>query len=602
LLLLRSQNCLNNPLSPQTLSSITWSLARLGVRWPELSDSALLARVALLHNQHSRPTPQQASKLLWALGCLEPPPMLLQVASLEQLLTWSTSSSSQVLSLGESQALLGLARTGLQWHQLTVQTQQLVVSLLLRACCGGEQRQLATVLWAAGCLGLPVSCLGDLQRESLLRAVTDSLSQQQPDRGHADLDRDGGEDRPSWRLACELCGLARLGLRWGDLPAQLHSAIGMQVGRLRAVMNPLDVSSLASSLGELDAPLDSALPSVRALTISLLAATQLNLPAMTAEELARLLRGLSRAGVAWKSLSVVAHKALASALQKLAGRMTSNDLASSCHSMCVLTFDAYIPPNPTASLSFSRPQQQQQALDGDWQAFLSMQSGFQSLLTAVNLLSRTQKQLSVAEREQLAIFAQFLRVMKIVPDPSHIPSHLLRPHSTSSSAASSSSKLHDRVVGGLLAALTPNPSNPNPSFGWEVRTEASSFAGVFPVDIMVLQRPPPSSSMSSHDGDWEVVALLEVDGPSHYRCDGQLRRKDRLKEAMYLARHPESSFYRVRWDEEDQVGAEVLGEELAAELCARRQQCERRANPLVRVGEDLGQQLGNFMHWLLGPQ
>ena len=35
--------------------------------------------------------------------------------------------------------------------------------------------------------------------------------------------------------------------------------------------------------------------------------------------------------------------------------------------------------------------------------------------------------------------------------------------------------------------------------------------------------------------DDEVVAFLEVDGPTHYRWDGQLRRKDKLKEAMYLA-------------------------------------------------------------------
>ena len=37
------------------------------------------------------------------------------------------------------------------------------------------------------------------------------------------------------------------------------------------------------------------------------------------------------------------------------------------------------------------------------------------------------------------------------------------------------------------------------------------------------------------DDDDEVVAFLEVDGPTHYRWDGQLRRKDKLKEAMYLA-------------------------------------------------------------------
>jgi hypothetical protein len=37
------------------------------------------------------------------------------------------------------------------------------------------------------------------------------------------------------------------------------------------------------------------------------------------------------------------------------------------------------------------------------------------------------------------------------------------------------------------------------------------------------------------DDEDDVVAFLEVDGPTHYRWDGQLRRKDKLKEAMYLA-------------------------------------------------------------------
>jgi len=83
LLLQRSQHCLSVPLTPQALSNIAWALARLGVRWPQLADSALLSRVALLP---CTPTPQQASKLLWALGLLEPPPGLLPLRALESLL------------------------------------------------------------------------------------------------------------------------------------------------------------------------------------------------------------------------------------------------------------------------------------------------------------------------------------------------------------------------------------------------------------------------------------------------------------------------------------------------------------------------------------
>lgn len=49
------------------------------------------------------------------------------------------------------------------------------------------------------------------------------------------------------------------------------------------------------------------------------------------------------------------------------------------------------------------------------------------------------------------------------------------------------------------------------------------------------QGPSIRVSLAGLDEEDDVVAFLEVDGPTHYRWDGQLRRKDKLKEAMYLA-------------------------------------------------------------------
>jgi hypothetical protein len=84
---------------------------------------------------------------------------------------------------------------------------------------------------------------------------------------------------------------------------------------------------------------------------------------------------------------------------------------------------------------------------------------------------------------------------------------------------------------------------------YEVVPEVSSFAGVFPVDAAIKYRG-------------REVAFVEVDGPSHYRFDGQLKRKDKLKEAMYKKKHPHCSFHRIRYDSENKIGAEIIGSEI----------------------------------------
>ena len=41
-----------------------------------------------------------------------------------------------------------------------------------------------------------------------------------------------------------------------------------------------------------------------------------------------------------------------------------------------------------------------------------------------------------------------------------------------------------------------------------------------------------------------------------------LRRKDRLKEAMYMKQHPDITIKRIRWDEVDKIGYEALCQEI----------------------------------------
>ena len=154
--------------------------------------------------------------------------------------------------------------------------------------------------------------------------------------------------------------------------------------------------------------------------------------------------------------------------------------------------------------------------------------------------------------EQLRIYAHYLSVNQLVGGDVHlIPSILLDVSNTRSSYSSSTnmkSKLQDRVIQGVRDAFSSLSTDGHPS-DYQVIAETSSFGGAFPVDASVLYKG-------------KVVALLEVDGPSHYRFDGKLKRKDKLKEAMYRKKHPRSTFHRIRFDSENKIGAEAIGMEI----------------------------------------
>jgi hypothetical protein len=63
----------------------------------------------------------------------------------------------------------------------------------------------------------------------------------------------------------------------------------------------------------------------------------------------------------------------------------------------------------------------------------------------------------------------------------------------------------------------------------------------------------------------DLVYILEVDGPQHYRFDGKIKRKDKLKEMMYYRKHPDATFRRIRWDEANKVGFDTIGSEIVAQ-------------------------------------
>ena len=154
----------------------------------------------------------------------------------------------------------------------------------------------------------------------------------------------------------------------------------------------------------------------------------------------------------------------------------------------------------------------------------------------------------IEEKEQIRIFLSYLRVMRFDSVPGSREKSLLSKlfdlasdaktsiidsqtrsqslsslsptstttnshtsHSTASSppatasppAVISTSLLQTRVIEGLQKALhsTEHPHK------FTVYSEQSSFQGVFPVDAAIYY-------------EQEIICILEVDGPTHYRYDG----------------------------------------------------------------------------------
>jgi hypothetical protein len=155
------------------------------------------------------------------------------------------------------------------------------------------------------------------------------------------------------------------------------------------------------------------------------------------------------------------------------------------------------------------------------------------------------------------------------------------------------SHLQERVANSLYSSLqvylnnsihdkNNRDYNNNKNVKYTVEIERSSFNGIFPVDIAILRN------------NIEVIAFIEVDGPHHYRGDGSLRRKDKLKEALYIQKHPDCSMYRVRWDEENEIGAEVLSEEIINNIFLN---LKKSDNVVVKEYEKLQKKLSNFFCW-----
>ena len=253
-------------LSAYRLSSLLWSLAKMGLRWVDLPSSLTGSLVQILRSPGPQSSsssaatcsPHQASKLLWAMGCLNVPKSALPYQLLESWLQLSLDRNGLVnianvttgaLSVPEGQALTGLIRCGVEWTALSSPSQQILERLLYRLCNVDEgdnfagDRSLSCAAWVGGSLSFSVHSqsapLRELLLESSLRLV------QRHGGSSGSRVKDGSAALSSaWMLCNVVWGLAKMSYRWDDFPPALQEALKVGVLNLRAVFKPSDVGSV----------------------------------------------------------------------------------------------------------------------------------------------------------------------------------------------------------------------------------------------------------------------------------------------------------------------------------------------------------------------
>ena len=98
----------------------------------------------------------------------------------------------------------------------------------------------------------------------------------------------------------ECRGIAKMKIKWNELPDNFRLEMIAAILKLYSSFNPIDVAVLWWSLGAFDAPFDTLLSSE--LVISLFKAIMRTLPDMKASEISKTLWGLSCTGLSWDEL------------------------------------------------------------------------------------------------------------------------------------------------------------------------------------------------------------------------------------------------------------------------------------------------------------
>lgn len=301
-------------------------------------------------------------------------------------------------------------------------------------------------------------------------------------------------------------------------------------------------------------------------------------------------------------LILLCFRSINSSLRRCASEMSPQDIANSAYSLSMLAFDSENIYDPALRGSH-------ETLLETIRKLLNSQEG-RVLIERVsnnfegysknNVQSKDDKSTilnnyttsatilsAYKEFEQLRIFANYIFALQRVVDINTIPKILLGPLLTTNGSyknPSISSNLQNNVLFSLSKSLNASIQLiEGENFKeYSIVYEYSCFNGVFPVDAAIFKQG-------------YLVALIEVDGPHHYRSDGSLRRKDLLKVDMYKNVNPDILFQRIRWDETNKLGADAITEELASTIILH----ARRMSNWKSTFRSFERKVATFFSWSL---
>lgn len=502
-----------------SLSSALWSIAKMGIKWGDLSVTVRESLPQSLVRLSSEMSPQQSSKVLWALGtCGYKFENTGYLPLIESLLTnvGSIKRSKMGSAVSASQTLIGLAKSGLPWERMSPVVREGIWEQVTRVCQSTNNRGIANAIWAMGTMGIPMTAIPEEVHTVMLSGISRAA-----------------EECSAWALCNIIWGLAKMKFEWMSFPVAFREMLMTNIVRLDKDLNSLDVAILIWSLGSIDTPLDALPPYF---TEGLLQAALRTMELMKPEELSKTIWGLSSAELSWDALPPAVRWNLNVNLRRVGENMAPQDVANCAYGLAILAFDTKQPSDA--------------AFRGAHEALLNtIINNKNKILT--RLINDPTCSLQGQELEQIRIYSHYLATMRYVTDTKRIPREFLEADSIrpSMNGAAQGSRLQNRVTKGLVDGFASAVSGRDGNV--DVDMEISQFGGVFPIDAGIRLEN-------------EYVALIEIDGPHHYRsCDGRLRRKDRLKETMYRKALPDCTFHRIRWDDANKVGSDIVGEELA---------------------------------------